>query len=81
MKVKKVLLRTHTSIQVEDGNAKKHIIHLPETISKEAIEIKRGKIRMGEYQYNPKTDTWEKISRILLFLQSIVEAIRNIFSK
>jgi hypothetical protein len=81
MKANTILTRTNTYIEVESYKGEKRRIHLPKTIAKEAIYIVRGKIRMGEYQYNPKTDTWEKISRILLFLQSIVEAIRNIFSK
>jgi hypothetical protein len=80
MKANTILTRTNTYIEVESYKGEKRRIHLPKTIAKEAIYIVRGKIRMGEYQYNPKTDTWEKISRILLFLQSIVEAIRNIFT-
>jgi len=80
MKANNILSRTPHQIYVEFKTGETRIIKIPPNIARESIHIKRGKIRMGEYQYNSKTDTWEKVSRILLFLQSIVEAIRNIFN-
>jgi hypothetical protein len=82
MKANKIIHQNMDRIIVKFNNGVTKSIRVPSHIDMlEEVNIHRGKIRMGGYQYNPKTATWEKISRILLFLQSIVEAIRNIFSK
>lgn len=81
MKAKTVLYRTYTYIDVAFDQGEPRKIFIPENLSDKPSCIKDGKLRIGDYQYNPKTETWEKISKILLFLQQIVEAIRNVFSK
>lgn len=80
MKATELLHRdeVHSYIDVAYGSFFRRI-KIPRKLRKYEVRIEEGKVMMGRYTYNESTDTWEKISKILLFLQSIVEAIKNIF--
>lgn len=81
MKAKTILFRNDNQlymyVEFEEGKTKR--VDIPVKLSKHPAVIEDGKLKIGRYTYNESTDTWDKISKILLFLQSIVEAIKNIF--
>lgn len=86
MKAIKILNTEKTNIgyYVEvkyDDLGKPKMVYIPKKLQDKPVHIKDGQLRIGKYAFNPETNTWEKISRILLFLQQVVELIKNFLSK
>lgn len=64
-----------------EGSRDSYRVDIPKELIGKKYEIRKGKLYVGGYVYNSEKDTWEVVSKILRFLLSIVESIKNIFSK
>lgn len=60
-----------------DGELK--VVLIPKHLEKEDAVVKNDELWMGRYRYEPASDTWEKVSKILLLLMKIWNVISEVF--
>lgn len=70
-------------LHVNSNESNKHVVlRVPEHLRcGTPVSDDKGRLWIGEYRYNQEEDTWEKISKILMFLKGIMDLIKNIFNK
>jgi len=66
-------------LKYEDGDF--HTVNIPEGYQNKPYQIRKGKLYVGPYVYNPASDSWDKVSKILLLLMRIWDAIKDVFEK